>query len=92
VERRLPHAAFLRPIRPARVVSALVAPVNHVLRDPTMWWRLANRNHLVLRKYFFFAWQARGCADLTPERFWSIYQHRMPLALDWADGTTTYSW
>jgi hypothetical protein len=33
-------------------------------------------------EYFFFAWQARGCADLTPERFWSIYQHRMRLALD----------
>ena len=130
------YAAFLRSIRPARVASALAAPVNYVVRDPAMWWWLATLNHLVLRSYFFFAWQARGCArlvektptnvvhlpklarafpagrflyihrhpvdvfssyrrraavdpgagwaDLTLERFCSVYRHRTSLALDWA--------
>jgi hypothetical protein len=132
------HAAFLRSIRPARVASALAAPVNYMLRDPPLWLWLATLNHLVLRSYFFFAWQARGCprlvektptnvlhlpklartfpaarmlyihrhpvdvftsyrrraavdpgagwAELTLERFCSVYQHRTRLALDWADG------
>jgi hypothetical protein len=133
------YAAFLRSIRPARAVSALAAPVNYLLRDhdPAMWIWLANLNHLVLRSYFFFAWQARGCprlvektptnilhlpklartfpagrllyihrhpvdvftsyrrraavdpgagwADLTLERFCSVYEHRTRLAVDWAD-------
>jgi hypothetical protein len=65
------YATFLRSIGPARAVSALAAPVNYLLRDhdPAMWIWLANRNHLVLRSYFFFAWQARGCprlVDKTP--------------------------
>jgi Sulfotransferase family len=130
------YAAFLRSIRPARVASALAAPVNYLLRDPATWWWLATLNHLVLRSFFFYAWQARGCprlvektptnilhlakltrtfpagrflyihrhpvdvftsyrrraavdpgagwANLTLERFCSVYQHRTRLALDWA--------
>jgi hypothetical protein len=58
------YTAFLRSIRPARVVSALTAPLNYLLRDPAMWVWLANLNHLVLRSYFFHAWQARGCPRL----------------------------
>jgi Sulfotransferase family len=60
------YAAFLRSIGPARAVSALAAPVNYLLgeHDPAIWIWLPNRNHLVLRSYFF-AWQARGCPRLV---------------------------
>lgn len=56
--------AFLRTIRPLRAVSAAWAPVNYVLRDRFSWLWYANLNPLVLRAYFFYAWQARGCVRL----------------------------
>ncbi len=57
--------AFLRTIRPLRAVSAAWAPVNYVLRDRARWLWYANLHHLVLRAYFFYAWQARGCTRLV---------------------------
>src|SRR5918993_578669 len=56
--------AFLRTIRPIRAVSAVWAPVNYVLRDRVAWLWHANLHQLVLRAYFFYAWQARGCGRL----------------------------
>jgi hypothetical protein len=57
--------AFLRAIRPLKLVSAVWAPVNYVLRDRVGWLYFANLNHLVLRAYFFYASQARGCRRLV---------------------------
>jgi len=56
--------AFRRTIWPLRVVSAAWAPVNYVLRDRVRWVWYANLHHLVLRAYFFYAWEARGCVRL----------------------------
>jgi hypothetical protein len=59
------YGDFLRVIRPLRVVSAVLAPVNYLLRDhvPSLW--SVNLHHLVLRAYFFYAWRARGCHRLV---------------------------
>lgn len=59
------YAAFLRAIRPLRIVSAVLAPVNYVLRDRFRWLWYVNLHHLVLRAYFFHAWRARGCRRLV---------------------------
>jgi hypothetical protein len=56
--------AFLHSIRPLKAMSAAFAPVNYVLRDRVRWLWYANLHHLVLRSYFFYAWQARGCVRL----------------------------
>jgi hypothetical protein len=57
--------AFLRQIRPLQVVSAACAPLNYLFRDRSPWLWYANLHHLVLRAYFFHAWQARGCRRLV---------------------------
>jgi hypothetical protein len=59
------YSAFLRSIRPLRVLSAALAPVNYLLRDRLGWLPAANLHHLVLRAYFFHAWRARGCRRLV---------------------------
>lgn len=59
------YDAFLRAIRPLRVLSAILAPVNYLLRDHVGWLPSANLHGLVLRAYFFHAWQARGCRRLV---------------------------
>jgi hypothetical protein len=58
-------STFLRTIRPLRAVSAAWAPVNYLLRDRARWLYYANLHHLVVRAYFFYAWQARGCVRLV---------------------------
>jgi hypothetical protein len=58
-------AAFLRSIRPLKVVSAALIPINYALRHRMpLWLWHANLNALALRAYFFHAWRARGCARL----------------------------
>lgn len=59
------YGAFLRDIRPLRVLSAVLAPVNYLLRDRASWLWYVNGHHLVLRAYFFHAWRARGCLRLV---------------------------
>lgn len=59
------YDAFLRAIRPLRVLSAVLAPVNYLLRDRVGWLWYLNGHHLVLRAYFFHAWRARGCRRLV---------------------------
>jgi hypothetical protein len=61
---RVAWNAFLRVIRPLQLISAACAPVNYLLRDRAPWLWYANLNYLVLRAYFFYAWQARGCSRL----------------------------
>ncbi len=59
------YDAFLKSIRVLRPVSALAIPINLVIRQPRMWSWYANLSHLMLRAYFFHAWQARGCIRLV---------------------------
>jgi hypothetical protein len=56
---------FLRSIRLVRPVSALLAPINFVVRDKVNWLWYANLNHFVLRSYFFYAAEARVCQRLV---------------------------
>jgi hypothetical protein len=58
------YASFLSTIRPVRVVSAALIPVNFALRDRFSWLWYANLSHLVVRSYFFHARRARGCPRL----------------------------
>lgn len=59
------YAEFVRSIRPARVTSALAAPVNAFVRDPPVWWWKATLAHLVARSYAAHAQRARGCDRLV---------------------------
>ncbi len=62
---RQAYDAFLHSITAARVVSAVSAGVNFVVRDRLAWLWYVNLNHLVLRSYFFHAARARGCRRLV---------------------------
>lgn len=57
--------AFLRAIRPLKAVSLVWLPINYVIRDRVAWLYYANLHHVVLRAYFFYASQARGCRRLV---------------------------
>ncbi|MDP9022182.1 MAG: sulfotransferase [Actinomycetota bacterium] len=81
--------AFLRAIRPLRVLSAILAPVNYVLRDRARWLGYVNLNHLVLRTYFFHAWRARGCLRLV-EKTPTNTRHLPELARTFPDARFLY--
>jgi hypothetical protein len=59
------YSAFLASIRVVRLVSALNAPINIVVRRPANWSWYGNLSHLLLRSYFFHATRARGCDRLV---------------------------
>ncbi len=67
------YHAFVDTIRPLRVLSTVLLIPNAVLRNgAAWWWRSVNQSDLVLRAYFYFAKQARGCNRLvekTPENW-----------------------
>jgi hypothetical protein len=59
------YRRFLATIRVPRVVSALLVPVNLVVKDRSEALWLANLNRLVVRSYFFHATLARHCRRLV---------------------------
>ena len=59
------YRAFLRSIRVPRIVSAVTAPVNVWIDRPPWWWRRVNLHHVVVRRYFLHARQARGCERIV---------------------------
>lgn len=67
------YQSFVKAITPFRALSACLLIPNALLRDSaTWWWRHVNRSDVVLRIYFYFAKQARGCEQLvekTPENW-----------------------
>ena len=67
------YRAFIDSIRPLRALSTVLLLPNLILRNrATWWWRRVNQSDVVLRAYFYFAKQARGCDRLvekTPENW-----------------------
>jgi hypothetical protein len=72
------YARFLSTIRLPKLVSALLAPANLMLRERSRALWFANLSHLVVRSYFFHARRARGCARLV-EKTPTNTQHLGPL-------------
>jgi len=67
------YRAFVDSIKPLRALSTVLLFPNLILRNrATWWWRTMNQGDVVLRAYFYFAKQARGCDRLvekTPENW-----------------------
>jgi len=60
------YAAFLEVIEPIRRRHARKLPeINRKVARRIPWWWKLNRNHEVVRAYFHFAWEARGCERLV---------------------------
>ena len=81
--------AFLRTIRPLKAVSVAWLPVNYVVRDRLAWLYFVNLHHVVLRAYFFYATQARGCRRLV-EKTPTNTRHLRRLALTFPHATFLY--